>query len=185
PGSAGIRLSAEGFRADEFSGVPSNGIARPETGSAAADARVQVAPGVEWDLSGSAGKFSTNYYADTGFYAPLDNEAYSIRSRLAAETGLGLAQLDVYRNQNAIFDDLLPLKWLEHVTVVQASDIFKIGTAHTFRLGAEYRENAITSANAFNGTLSDRIAAASAMWEWQVAPQVTLTNAVRVDALWL
>lgn len=186
PGSAGIRLSAEGFRADEFSGVPSNGIARPETGSAAADARVQVAPGVEWDLSGSAGKLQSQYFIDTGSYGPLNDEAYSIRSRLAAETAFGLAQLDVYRNQNAIAEKIVPpVDLLQHVTVVQASDIFKIGTAHTFRLGAEYRENAISSVDQFNGTLSDRIAAASAMWEWQVAPQVTLTNAVRVDALWL
>ncbi|RYC29620.1 hypothetical protein D3273_22975 [Lichenibacterium minor] len=166
--------------------MPSNRIPRPERGSAAADARFQLAPGVEWNLSGSAGKVRSNYYVDTGAYAPLDDEAYSLRSRVAAETSLGLVQLDVYRNQNTILEQfLLPINWLERVTVVQASDVFKLGTAHTFRLGAEYRENAITSAGAFSGTLGDRIAAASAMWEWQLAPRLTLTDAVQVDALLL
>jgi iron complex outermembrane receptor protein len=61
----------------------------------------------------------------------------------------------------------------------------KFGTDHTVRLGLEYHHNADDSGSVALGTVSDDIYAASLMWDWQVTPDVGLTNAIRVDHLTL
>ena len=70
---------------------------------------------------------------------------------------------------------------LNSLYVVQASDLFKPGVDHTVRLGLEYRNNR-GGGSAFAGEdVGFDVYAASAMWNWQVTPQVALTNSLRVD----
>jgi outer membrane receptor for ferrienterochelin and colicins len=68
------------------------------------------------------------------------------------------------------------------VYVVKADDLFKLGTDHTVRLGLEYRDNSASS-TIFGGKLGYGAYAASAMWIWQITPELALTNAVRFDHL--
>src|SRR5581483_1045763 len=49
----------------------------------------------------------------------------------------------------------------------------------------EYRHNADSSQDLLLGKIANTIYAASAMWDWQIVPAVSLTNAVRVDHLQL
>lgn len=186
PDTLGVRLAAKGFRGDDFRGLPAAVTDQPRTGTVALDMRARLAPGVEWTLSGSAGSLTSAYYPDVGQYQTLSDDNASLRSKITADTEFGLLQLDAYHNRNVVHAAAVePLSWRQQVTVVQASDVFKWGADHTFRVGAEYRDNAITSNRDFSGTLGYRIAAGSLMWEWQVLPELSLTDAVRVDALFL
>lgn len=183
PGKLGVRLSAHGFRSTEFTGSQGYGTRQqPHTGTVSADARVQLAPGIEWDVSGSIGSVNSDYYLDLGGYFPLSIKANSLRSRLFADTPIGLLQLDVYRNENRTSENQSPaLGWRQDVTVVQASDLVKIGTNHTIRVAAEFRDNSISDLASFSGRLGYTNLAASAMWDWQVLPNLSFTNAVRID----
>jgi iron complex outermembrane receptor protein len=64
--------------------------------------------------------------------------------------------------------------------VVQASDLVKLGPDHTVRLGLEYRVDDAAS-SLLGGSISNTVYAASLMWDWQITPTVSFTNAVRLD----
>ncbi len=66
------------------------------------------------------------------------------------------------------------------LSVVQASDLFKLGAQHTARLGLEYRDN-VANAGGGIGKIGEQVYAGSAMWSWQIAPTWALTNSVRFD----
>ena len=57
--------------------------------------------------------------------------------------------------------------------VVKLSDLFKLGSDHTFRASLEYRNNTATSQVLMNGSTSYDIYAASAMWNWQITPKIS------------
>lgn len=186
PGKVGVRLSAEGFRATEFGG--SEGLAtrtQPHTGTVAVNVRAALAPGVDWDLSASLGSLDSDYFTEAGQYEPIGMKANSLRSRVNADTRLGVLQLDVYRNEVRVNDSGIgrSASWRNDVTVVSASDLMKLGTSHSLRVGAEYRDNSVTSLQSFNGRLGYTILAGSVIWDWQLLPNLSLTNAVRIDRL--
>lgn len=186
PGRAGVRLSAEGFRSDEFAGNQGFSTRQPpHSGTVAIDGRFMLAPGVEWDLSGSIGSLDGDYYIDIGTYVPTGFKANSLGSRLSADTRLGVLQINAYRNENrtSIVDFGVSSYLREDVTVVQASDLVKLGRDHTLRVAAEYRDNSISSLESFRGRLGYHIVAGSLMWDWQILPELSLTSAVRVDDL--
>ncbi len=182
----GVRLSATGFRSSEFPGTESGATGeQPSSGTLAVDARARLAPGVEWDLSGSYGSLDSDYYVDLGTYEPFGFKANSVRSRLSADTAVGVLQLDAYRNENVASDDASPNfdHYVEDVIVLRASDLVKLGTDHTLRVAAEYRDNSASSWQSFSGRIGYTIVAGSLMWDWQVLPNLSVTNAVRVDDL--
>lgn len=186
PGILGVRLSAVGFRSSEFSGDQGGATGeQPSSGTIAVDARAKLAPSVEWDLFGSYGSVNSDYYVDAGAYSPVGFKANSVRSRVAADTSFGTLQLDAYRNENLLSDNTAPAfdHWVEDVTVVRLSDLVKLGTDHTLRLGAEYRDNTASSPQSFSGRIGYTIMAGSLMWDWQILPNLAFTNAVRVDDL--
>jgi outer membrane receptor for ferrienterochelin and colicins len=194
--TAGLRLSAGGFNAQDFPpGAlgPTDSAARqsPYVGSFNANSRWQITPQIEafGDLS-----FGVTRLADQqppGVFGTEHLNTGSIRVGADADTRLGLFSLSVsasdVRDEIGDFNGTAPVEYGEEQssTVVQASDLVKLGTSHTVRLGLEYRVDADDSAALAGGTISNAIAAASLMWDWQVAPSVTLTNAVRVDAMQL
>ena len=188
PGVAGVRISAEGFRSTEFLGQQAGATReQPHSGTAAIDGRFLLAPGVELDLFGSIGSVDSNYYIDTGVYAPIAFKANSLRSALSADTPLGVLKLDYYRNENRTSEDRPPAvdNWREDLNVLQASDLFKLGSKNTFRIAAEYRDNSVSSLQTFSGRLGYTIVAGSIMWAWQIIPKLSLTNVIRVDDLYL
>ena len=68
------------------------------------------------------------------------------------------------------------------VLVAKATDLIKASTDNTIRLGVEYRSNSIEGLY-YVGGISYNDFAVDAMWDWQIAPWVDLTNAVRLDYL--
>ncbi len=70
-------------------------------------------------------------------------------------------------------------------TVLQLQDVFKLGADHTFRIATEYQHSRINTAPFGGATVGYDIASISGMWQWQILPELSLTEAARLDVLWL
>jgi len=195
--TAGVRLSLGGFQAHDFApGQLSQGdaLARqsPFNGTFAADSRWQINPSVSAFAEASVGDTRLSEQELTALFDTETLVTSSIRAGISADTPFGLLSLSAYRSDasvdvNNIGINLVPITDTEYQTsyVVQASDLVKLGTDHTLRFGLEYRNDADNSGDYGNGVISTAIYSASLMWDWQIAPSLSLTNAVRLDHLLL
>ncbi|MBB3953002.1 TonB-dependent receptor plug domain-containing protein [Aureimonas jatrophae] len=185
PDRLGVRVSAKGTRADEFSGNrTADAIDAPHVGTGSVDARFRVNEKAQLDIAATVGTIETDYYQDLGSYIPLENTSDSLRGALSVDTAIGLMQFDVYRNATTFASggSQFDLAWKQDVTVAKVSDLVRLGSDHTIRVGAEYRRNTISS-DAFGGEMGSDLFAGSAMWNWQIVPSLSLTNAVRMDVM--
>ncbi len=188
----GVRLSAGGLKAQDF---PSSGLTPyaasfrdpPQIGAFNIDAKARPAPGVEVFIEGSMtdSRVAEDSYAGT--FETYFTHTNSLRAGGSIDTPWGLFTLGAYRNEELVSVNVgvpLPADWVrEDVYVVQASDLMKLGADHTVRLGLEYRNNAATAPGFLLGTVGYTDYAASAMWNWQITPDLSWTNAVRSDTL--
>ena len=165
----------------------------PFTGTFNTDGRWQVTPNVEVFADGSIGDTRLPDQAPPGVFQTETLAGTSLRAGVRADTALGLLGLSGYRSDArvSLYDIGLanqgPLTFGEYQTtyVFEASDLMKLGTGHSVRLGLEFRRNADASGSLILGRISNDIYAASLMWDWQMTPSLALTNAVRVDHLLL
>ena len=186
PGNAvGIRLSATGSRSDEYGPDGRTPNDRPRSGTAAVDLHARLAPRVDLLLSASIGSVDSAYYIDTGAYADAAFRANSLRGRLSADSRAGLLYLDLYRNENRTAERNQAYQdgWRQDVTVLQVGDTLQLDRSQIVRAALEYRDNAVSSGQAFRGRLGYDTLAASLMWNWQIATRLSSTLAVRVDRL--
>ena len=108
----------------------------------------------------------------------------SFQGQLSSETDYGLISLQAYHTlSQKTFDNLIDNESAIHLNDFQLSDVFKIGTDHTFRAQAGYRD---VSSDIFplrnsGDTLDYHIASVSGLWNWKITDQVSLTNALRFD----
>jgi iron complex outermembrane receptor protein len=114
----------------------------------------------------------------TYFQSLLPYEGYSSRLYYNGDTAWGLLSAQAYING-------LNDPESNELYVVQAQDIFKIGTEHTVRVSAEYRRNSMDANDFYTGAnLGDLVQedwAVGGMWSWAIDPRLSWTNAVRVD----
>jgi iron complex outermembrane receptor protein len=192
--SAGLRLSVGGFHSREFgpndlSATDLTFRQPPFVGAFNADSKVVIAPGVEAYAEASmtdSRAFEKDY---EGSYDTRLARTNSFRIGVSADTSVGLLGLSAYRNAEDVSINVPGLSlanWVQQaVYVVQASDLVKLGTDNAVRIGLEYRNNSLTSPGYVDGTIGYNVYAASLMWDWQITPSLSLTNAVRVDELQL
>ncbi len=65
----------------------------------------------------------------------------------------------------------------------RSRDIFKLGHDHTIRLSAEYRHSSLATTPLSGATVFYDVFSGGAMWNWAIEPNLSLTNAVRLDSL--
>jgi len=194
--TAALRLSAGGFNARDFPAGPLSPTDRasrqpPYDGNINADSRWQITPFVEAFGDVSAGENRLSDQEPPGVFGTERLSTYAVRFGVAADTALGSLGLSVTANSARVeigeVNAALPVTVGEaqSSTVIQASDLVKLGLHHTLRFGLEFRKDADDSGFLTGGTISDQIAAVSLMWDWEITPSVTLTDAVRVDTLQL
>jgi outer membrane receptor for ferrienterochelin and colicins len=189
----GVRLSAGGLDAKDF---PSNGLTpyaasfrqNPLIGAFNLDAKARPASGVETFIEASMTDSRVAEDSFSGAFATYFTRTNSLRVGGSVDTAWGLFSVSAYRNEELVSLDAaglgsLPAWATQDVYVVQASDLMKLGADHTIRLGLEYRNNAVTAPGFVQGTVGYDDYAASAMWNWQITPSLSLTNAVRSDTL--
>jgi iron complex outermembrane receptor protein len=187
--TAGVRLSMGGFKAHDFAPVglsPSDIAMRksPERGALNLEVAWQIAPAVVLNAEASVVSSETNMRFG-GFFFDVTFRTNSLRAGAAADTDLGFITVDAYRNEirlNYLSTLTGPDPEYNVVYVAKASDILKVGANHVVRFGVEYRSNAVTGAD-YSGRIGYHVYSADAMWNWQVARALTLSNAVRIDHL--
>ncbi|HSK40742.1 MAG TPA: TonB-dependent receptor [Arenibaculum sp.] len=188
--TAGIRLSAGGYDADESGRPVKPGEEAfridPRRRSVAAAGMVQLAPNRQ--LGAELTRSSAEQTEFLPFFGLTSGEydTWSAKLHYAADTGIGLIEGTAYRNQadvrmrNPYLGDI---DADNTVTVVRLQDLFKVGPDHSIRLSAEYRRNEMNSVPDAGGEVGYDVYSAGGMWEWTVTDAVTLVNAVRLDRL--
>jgi outer membrane receptor for ferrienterochelin and colicins len=156
-------------------------IHNPSTARANIDAVAQLTDKASLRVEGSMSNGASTQVISTFAYASHRVKTDSMKATLNAETSFGLIQAQAYRNS---LDALTPgRRYLNDITVYSLEDLFKIGAAHTIRVGVEYRDNQLDTASYQGAKISYTVLAPSAMWNWVVNPKLSLTAAARVDKL--
>ena len=180
------RLSAGGSRSDEWKITGprplASELAEPSTATANLDIIAQLAPKTELRMEGSWANVTNSLIAGGAGYRPVKTLTKSAKATVTSDTDYGTIQGQIYQNwmrgnyaSGIVFDNA--------ITVASLQDIFKIGTAHTVRIGAEYRHNTVNVAIIPGGDLSYDVLAGSGMWNWQINDQFTTTVAARIDKM--
>jgi outer membrane receptor for ferrienterochelin and colicins len=192
PGKGGVTVSLGGLKSNEYStdNLPASAAPyydKPHEANYAIDARAKPTASTEATLeitqSASQALEQSPVYIPTEYSFRIS----SIKLGFTADSPWGLMTLQAYMNRSLGNTQLAvlsapPTDTNNQVGVVQANDLFKIGNNSTVRLGLEYRSNRETG-NAYNTASTYQDYAASAMWTWQITPQLSLTNAGRLDRL--
>lgn len=194
---AALRVSAGATRGNEFSSLrdlaPRLGFRQLSfRGAVSADALVRISEDQEFELE--ATHSALDHMEALAVWAPIaaDYDLSSVKARYSANTGIGQLQATIYTNFNhevGFFGgEILGLSRVtfnNQRTDLQLQDEFKLGADHTFRLSAEYLHSAVNTSPIEGAAVGYNVGSASAMWQWQIMPELSLTTAARVDKLWL
>ena len=120
--------------------------------------------------------------APTGGAAGTATRTNSIRVTGEDETPIGNIAASVYRN-GLVFTPESGNSWQNNKWVGQISDTQKIDANNVVRIAFEVRDNSLASHDIVAGTIGYRDFAPSAMWNWQITPDIAFTNAFRTDFL--
>jgi outer membrane receptor for ferrienterochelin and colicins len=114
-------------------------------------------------------------------------QAKSVKLQLTADTRLGVVQSTAYTNWISASNEFADPNAHEdnQVSVAQVQDVFKLGSRHTFRASVEYRHNTMSTVPVGGAQISYDVASGGGMWNWDLTPELSLTNAVRLDNLGL
>ena len=189
---AGFRVSAGGRSDQNFSTpipptmderVPSH----DNRGSIDLDGVIRLGDAAQFRIEASHTK-ADQFEVSLGFvdqYSRYTTD--SVKGQVTADTHLGLLQANAYVNEIDV--NTVPGAFGEgvdfgnRVTVVQLQDIFKIGAANLLRATLEYRRDTVNTSPVTGAEVGYGVGSASGMWEWKIAPTISLTNAVRFDRL--
>ncbi|WP_374467788.1 TonB-dependent receptor plug domain-containing protein [Phenylobacterium sp.] len=155
----------------------------PENVSASLDTVAQLTDKTQLRVEGSWSNVQESTIAGAS-YSPTKSAVSSVKATLASETKLGLLQVSAYQNDlSAKYIILGRTEWENRIRVVSLQDLFKVGAAHTFRIGAEYRNNTLNTAPLKNGDIGYDVFAVSGMWNWQISEKIATTIALRHDTM--
>lgn len=182
------RLSVGGETGDEWENrVPADRLRLIEPSSivAALDTVTQLTATTELRVEGSYANSTQSSIAGSA-YSPTKTQTHSVKATLTSDTEIGLLQFSAYENNLASKYQIIGrTMWDNRIRVFNAQDIFKVGTAHTFRIGGEYRHNTLNIAPADTGDISYDVYSGSGMWNWAVNDKLATTVALRYDSLQL
>jgi outer membrane receptor protein involved in Fe transport len=185
---AGLRLSAGASQADEFSTASLPAVlgpydTPPHQFSASADGRVEATDRVELTAEATVSQAKGLGAVPVPSFITADYHTNSGKIGLIADTSAGLIDARAYRDHFEYAVAELGQQFLvdDDLDVLQASDLFRPGPAHTLRVGLEYRSGFASGLGPHD--VGDRIYGANGMWSWKLTPGLALTNSVRVDRL--
>jgi outer membrane receptor for ferrienterochelin and colicins len=182
------RLSLGGSRQEEWAltaPLPTrHEVHDPHSASANLDVVAQLAEKTELRMEGSWSNIQEDSRAAGATYAVVKTITSSEKATITSDTNLGTLQAQIYQNKlTAKYSIAGGLYWKNTITVASVQDLFKVGTDHTFRVGAEYRHNTLNVAPANTADVSYDVAALSGMWNWVISEKLTATTALRVDRM--
>lgn len=161
-------------------------LADPKRIATALDVVAQLTPKTELRVEGSWSNIQEDSVTGGFSYTRMKMITGSGKATLTSDTQLGQIQAQAYQNQlTAKYSLAGGLRWENTISVVSLQDLFKVGAAHTIRLGGEYRHNTLNVAPIGGADISYDVWSASAMWNWAINDKLTTTAAVRLDKLQL
>ena len=190
----GLRLEAGGRSGDDFSSVlaaASQGARRGNNrGAIDVDGVFRLSDKVQLTVEASHTKVDEAEFNETGSYYYGRYGTSSVKGQVNADTDFGAVQGSVYSNwiELVLFPgrEATPLvTGNNQVTVAQLQDTFRLGSDNTIRMTAEYRHNTMaTTPYGGSHTFYD-VMSGGGMWDWEILPTLSLTNALRLDYLTL
>ncbi len=185
----GVKATAGGYLAHEFENpytTPRD--LNPQQGFINADSKVRLAPGVIATLSASSVTANNIGLGSTGGLLQRYYRTNSVSAGISGDSPIGALALNMYRN-GLEFDSTAGTGttnfWNNQVYVIQGSDVVRLNADHTLRIGLEYRNNNLDAPIFVNRSVGYEVVSGSMMWDWQINPQISFTNAVRFDHLML
>jgi outer membrane receptor for ferrienterochelin and colicins len=190
-GSAGgVRLSGGARSNQDF---PNTTGASADTGrinqrrNADLDGAVRLNDYTSLRIEASTTKVQQNEYNPVYQYEMEIFKTDSVKAQLNSDSSFGLLQLTAYANRmnQVSLSGILgvPVDYTDRTSAVQAEDVFKLGASNTFRVALEYRHESTNTSPITGGNIFYDVTSASGMWNWQLSPALTLTNALRLDNL--
>lgn len=185
----GLRVSAGGFQSednDEGSLTAAEAAIRngePKNRQFAADALWKVGNNTELGLEITHAESSLNKVS-IGSPQSSHQKMNSVKVSLVSDTDYGLVELKAYHNMTDMNYRFTTFAFENEnrVTVVSASDTFKVGTDHKLRLSTEYRHNSSLMIPGDNGAETEYdIFSGAGLWDWAISDKWNLSSAVRVD----
>ena len=187
-----VRIAGGYSRDNEFStSIPTGEGNDPRPGNHKAhietNAVFRLTDDLQLNLEASHSEASEDEINPAYAYSLNTYKSDSIRVQLNADTDIGLVQLNAYSNWFEQKDNnrVLPafFDFRNNVKVVQLQDVANIASNSTLRVSAEYRHNEALTTPFSGGKIAYDIYAFSSMWQWNIAPGLTWTNAARLDEL--
>jgi len=189
-----VRLSA-GLRANHDFSTPlptaSLGSQRigQDRGAVDVDAMMRVADNAQLRVEASHTTSDQTDIIPSYVFGAFHYDADSLLAQLNADTSYGLIQTTAYSNWLHAMISAPTIAgtadFHNQVTVVQLQDIFKPAPDHTLRGTIEYRHNASNTTPIGGADIFYDVFSLGGMWSWAIEPSLSLTNAVRLDNLWL
>ncbi|MBV1836695.1 TonB-dependent receptor domain-containing protein [Acetobacter estunensis] len=192
------KLSLNGVRSDEYAARGrTDTVPRTYALNAALTLRGQITPRTEWTLTGTIDREQNPFWLDLGTYVTSSSLSKSLEGRIASDTSWGLVEFRAYQNSfnsdiSNTIDALnmsfpIAFSYNLETTVAQLSDTISLDSRNDLKLGVEYRYTTLDDQHAGTKLTSeyDMLAAGSATWDYRILPQLTMTNAVRLDTLYV
>ncbi|ESQ90771.1 hypothetical protein ABAC460_08035 [Asticcacaulis sp. AC460] len=177
------RLSAGASKADEWDNSVGTPSYRQEVSRANVNLDTVVSLTEKTELRFET-SFSNTQSNDAVSNYDLSETKYrtgSVKLSLTSDTPVGLVTATAYRNSlhsSTYVAGRFPLE--NTISVVSLQDLFKTGK-HTFRLGAEFRQNEMPTTPITGGKVSYTVFAPSAMWNWAISDNLSTAVAIRSD----
>jgi iron complex outermembrane receptor protein len=188
----GVRISGGARSNQDFPNAPAS-ASTDLTGrinqrrEANLDGAVRVNDSTSLRVEASTTDVNQNEYNPVYQYDFEHFDTDSVKAQLSSDSSYGLLQFTAYvnrMNQTSPMGVLgVPVDFTDRLTVIQAEDVFKLGASNTFRVALEYRRDSTNTSPVTGAEVFYEVKSASAMWNWQLNPTLTLTNALRLDAL--
>jgi iron complex outermembrane receptor protein len=188
----GVRLAAGLGRSNDFKAI--NSAAPPGFGGddnyneINLSSQIRLRSNINLSLEATTSASDLFKVSPTYFYLYSKFQTDSIKSGLSIDTKFGLIGISAYRNSISVYSeskDIGNFKFINNTNNFKIDDLFKIGNSNIIRLSAEYVYSNEIVSPITGWDVFYKIPAASGMWNWNITPEISLTNAVRVDYLML
>jgi outer membrane receptor for ferrienterochelin and colicins len=190
---AGVRLMASaGSDSDFDSAIPptmyqGQGRLNDRRTAVDLDGVARLTDTIEAQLQASRTQSDMNIFNPGYLLAVSRMSVSSVLGQLSADSPLGWVQLRTYTNLLTQLTtptvDGQSSAISNRLNYVGLQDLFKPAASHSFRAALEYRASSADTTPITDGDVHYQTVSESLMWEWKLAPWITLTNAGRWDAL--
>lgn len=189
---AGFRFMAGGHRNSDFdTPIPSamGSVDRIEPRRAIVDlsGHFHLGDNIQLGFSANHAHVEQNAVGPNYQYSNVASRRNSVHAWGSADTDAGLLKLSAYTNST--HDHVHPglgdseFDFENRTDVVELQDLIALAKNHSLRATLEYRHTEAPTTPEEGGSIHYKVFASALMWQWQISPSLSWSNALRVDLL--